>query len=151
MGRWNSPIRVSRYLLLSTLVGSLAGCLTLAPKPPPPSSDTAKDRDSNTPQKVVPASGSFSEYDRALFGRIKKRWLEYLEEYTGERSGQVKVCFDAYADGSIRNLLVQENTAGNALASYCRKAIEDSAPFDPWPDTSIVFRDYREIAITFYY
>jgi hypothetical protein len=47
----------------------------------------------------------------------------------------------------------KENTAGIVLASFCEKAILDSAPFPPLPEElrRLIGDDPREIEFTFYY
>ena len=95
------------------------------------------------------------QYDCEVFARIKKRWLWLIDHYTipGQRSGVVVVVGNCYPDGTIDNVYVKEDSAGQILALYAIKAIEDCAPFDPWPEDLklCVPRGYRELKITFYY
>jgi hypothetical protein len=101
------------------------------------------------------AGTPFGSYDRRLIAAVKTRWLALLEQYTipGERIGQVSLRFHLNEDGSVSELSVAENTAGDILALYCQKAITDSAPFGPWPAElkDLVKRNYRELNFVFYY
>ncbi|MSR65112.1 MAG: hypothetical protein EXS18_04950 [Verrucomicrobiae bacterium] len=106
--------------------------------------------------KAIEVTGTvFGAYDRRLISAVKTRWLALLEQYTipGERSGQVSLKFHLNADGSVSELVVAENSAGDILAIYCQKAVTDSAPFGPWPDElkDMVKRNYRELNFVFYY
>jgi hypothetical protein len=48
---------------------------------------------------------------------------------------------------------VAENTAGQVLALFCEKAIVESAPFEPLPETLrlLIGKQPREVNFTFYY
>jgi protein TonB len=106
--------------------------------------------------KAIDVTGTkYGEYDRRVIAAVKTRWLLLLEQYTipGERAGQVSLRFHLNADGSVSELVVAENSAGDILGFYCQKAITDSAPFGPWPEElkDLVKRDYRELNFIFYY
>lgn len=97
----------------------------------------------------------FGEYDRRLIAAVKSRWLALLEQYTipGERAGQVALRFHLNSNGTVTELAIAENTAGDILALYCQKAVTDSAPFGEWPEElkNAVKRNYREFNFIFYY
>lgn len=111
---------------------------------------------SNEGLKAFDVTGTkFGDYDRRLIAAVKTRWMALIEQYTipGERSGQVALRFHLYDDGTVQELTVAENTAGDILALYCQKAVTDSAPFGEWPEElkTLVKRRYRELNFIFYY
>lgn len=130
---------------------------------PPPSERIIPEAESKTRTsasregiKAFDVTGTkFGEYDRRLIAAVKSRWLALIEQYTipGERSGQVQLRFHLNQDGSVTELIVADNTAGDILALYCQKAVTDSAPFGPWPEElkALVKRNYRELNFVFYY
>jgi hypothetical protein len=70
-----------------------------------------------------------------------------------ERAGTVTVHFNLLQDGSVQNMEVKENTAGQILSLFCEKAVVDSAPFAPLPENlrMLIGEDPREVNFTFYY
>jgi hypothetical protein len=100
------------------------------------------------------AASPFGEYDKRLIAAVASRWHALVEKHgMYARAGAVQLQFELMQDGSVRNLRVAENTAGDILALYCEKAIVDSAPFDPLPDSLrvLIGNDPREVRFTFYY
>lgn len=96
----------------------------------------------------------FGAYDERLTAAVARRWYALVQRYEyGERTGMVEIFFKLHADGRISGMEVQQNTAGEVLAQYCKKAIDDSAPFEPFPDElrQLLAKDYREIYFIFYY
>jgi hypothetical protein len=70
-----------------------------------------------------------------------------------DRTGKVMLRFHLNYDGTITEMTVLENTVGDLLGYVCQKAINDPAPFKPWPEDMrrLVGQNYREITFTFYY
>jgi outer membrane biosynthesis protein TonB len=100
------------------------------------------------------AGSPFGEYDKALIRAVQSRWYALIEQNgLYERAGQVTLRFLLMADGSVQDLAVKENTAGQILGLFCEKAVVDSAPFAPLPETlrSLIGEDAREVNFTFYY
>jgi len=98
--------------------------------------------------------GLFGAYDERLQAEVARRWYALVEKYEyGERTGIVEISFKLHRDGRIEDLTIQQNTAGEVLAQYCKKAIDDSAPFEPFPEELKVLlaKEYREITFFFYY
>ena len=96
----------------------------------------------------------FGAYDERLQAEVARRWYDLVEKYEyGERTGVVEIYFKLRSDGRIEDLAVQQNTAGEVLAQYCKKAIDDSAPFEPFPEElkALLAHEYREITFIFYY
>jgi hypothetical protein len=100
------------------------------------------------------AGSPFGEYDKALIFAVQSRWYAVLNEKRMDvHAGTVVLQFDLRADGAVANMLMKENSAGPALGLYCEKAIVESAPFAPLPESlrRLIGSDAREIMFTFYY
>lgn len=96
----------------------------------------------------------FGAYDSAIVAAVQKRWYDLLEERTSvPRAGRVVLEFQLHHDGRITHLRVAESNVGDFLTLLCQKAIEDPAPYAPWPsDMRRLNRsDIREVRFTFYY
>ncbi|MCX7914892.1 MAG: hypothetical protein N3A53_01125, partial [Verrucomicrobiae bacterium] len=100
------------------------------------------------------AASPFGAYDKRLIQAVQSRWYALIERYgLYERAGQVTLRFELWEDGRVANLERKANTAGEMLALICEKAITDSAPFDPLPESLRVLLagEPREVNFTFYY
>ncbi|MCG3149033.1 MAG: hypothetical protein PCFJNLEI_02485 [Verrucomicrobiae bacterium] len=100
------------------------------------------------------AGSPFGDYDKALIRAVQSRWYALIEKNgLYERAGQVTLKFHLVADGSVQNMSVKENTAGQILGLFCEKAVVDSAPFPPLPESlrQLIGDDAREVNFTFYY
>jgi len=100
------------------------------------------------------ASSPFGLYDKALISAVQSRWYAVLNEKRMDfHAGTVVLQFNLLADGSVTSLVVKENSAGFDLGLYCEKAIVESAPFAPLPESlqRLIGGDTREIVFTFYY
>lgn len=104
---------------------------------------------------VDAAATPFGNYDSSVFAAIQKRWYDLLDQsrFAGDRRGKVVITFRLHSNGRISNLKIQESDVGEVLTIICRMAIEDPAPFEPWPADMrrMIEKDYREIMITFHY
>src|SRR5437899_2426630 len=81
------------------------------------------------------AGSPFGEYDKALIRAVQSRWYALIEQNgLYERAGTVMLHFDLMSDGSVKNMELKENTAGQILELFCEKAVVDSAPFAPLPE-----------------
>lgn len=97
---------------------------------------------------------SFGEYDSAFIDAIAYRWYSLLDrrEYASDSRGKVVLQFILHQDGRISDMNVAENTAGEMLSLICMMAVEQSAPFNPWPiEMRRVLGENRRIQFTFYY
>jgi periplasmic protein TonB len=125
------------------------------------------------PQRVVPAAKSkleggvprqgalafnsaespFASYDKKVIGKIGAYWqFQVRDKFYGESVGEVEIAFKLLADGKITDLQVVRNSANSVLAGWCIRAIERSAPFDPFPETMRTMAgNSREGTITFAY
>ncbi len=97
----------------------------------------------------------FGAYDAALVEAVTQRWYDLLDsqQFAMDRTGKVTLRFHLNNDGTITEMNVLENTVGDLLGYVCQKAINDPAPFAPWPTDMrrLIGEDYREITFTFYY
>ena len=85
---------------------------------------------------LLVASGPFQDYDRTVSEKVQRRWDSLIQKFgLYERFGLVEVHFDLQPDGTIQNMRIAKNSAGDLLGLYCLKAIEESAPFDPLPES----------------
>jgi FtsZ-interacting cell division protein ZipA len=100
------------------------------------------------------AESPFGEYDKKIVRAVQSRWYALIQRYgIYERAGTVVLHFELHDDGAVRNLSRTENSAGEILALFCEKAVVDSAPFEPLPETlrALVGKEPREVNFTFYY
>jgi hypothetical protein len=97
----------------------------------------------------------FGQYDSDFVDAVTYRWYSLLDsqQFALDRTGKVTLQFHLHADGTITDMTVLENTVGDLLGYVCQKAINDPAPFKPWPEDMrrLVVANYREITFTFYY
>lgn len=97
---------------------------------------------------------SFGEYDAAFIDAIAYRWYSLLDkrDYASDSRGKVRLQFVLHQDGRISDMNVAENTAGEMLSLICMMAVQESAPFVPWPiEMRRVLGESRRIQFTFYY
>ena len=98
----------------------------------------------------------FGNYDAAVIQAIQQRWYHLLEKLpiVQNTRGKVVLKFWMKSDGSVSDLKVVENSAGDDLQSYaCEAAVRDPAPYGRWPEDMrrVIQSDRREIRFTFYY
>jgi hypothetical protein len=96
----------------------------------------------------------YGAYDEALVEAISQRWYSLLDErdYASEARGMVVIQFTLQYDGHITAIDVSESSVSGVLSYLCQKAVEDPAPYEPWPtDMRRVLGDVRHIQFTFYY
>jgi hypothetical protein len=98
---------------------------------------------------------SFGQYDSEFVDAVTYRWYSLLDsqQFALDRTGKVTLRFHLNYDGTITEMTVLENTVGDLLGYVCQKAINDPAPFKPWPEDMhrLVGKNSREITFTFYY
>ena len=97
----------------------------------------------------------FGQYDSEFVDAVTYRWYSLLDsqQFALDRTGKVMLRFHLNYEGTITDMTVLENTVGDLLGYVCQKAINDPAPFKPWPEDmhQLVGKNYREITFTFYY
>jgi hypothetical protein len=132
----------------------------LAQTQPHRSPGVAMKQDGGVPNVKLSASFDakatpFGEYDSEFVDAVTYRWYSLLEsqQFALDRTGKVILKFHLNYDGTITEMTVLQNTVGDLLGYVCQKAINDPAPFKPWPEDMrrLVGANYREITFTFYY
>jgi hypothetical protein len=97
----------------------------------------------------------FGQYDSEFVDAVTYRWYSLLDsqQFALDRTGKVMLRFHLNYDGTITGMTELQNTVGDLLGYVCQKAINDPAPFKPWPEDMrrLVGANYREITFTFYY
>ena len=97
----------------------------------------------------------FGQYDSDFVDAVTYRWYSLLDsqKFALDRTGKVMLRFHLNYDGTITDMTVLQNTVGDLLGYVCQEAINDPAPFKPWPEDMrrLVGQNYREITFTFYY
>lgn len=97
----------------------------------------------------------FGSYDAAIIAAIQKRWYDLLagRDFAASYSGKVVLEFRLNSDGRITDMRVSENGVTGLLALLCQRAVQDPAPFKPWPPDlkRMVGKEFREVRFTFYY
>jgi len=98
----------------------------------------------------------FAKYDRAVIRKVESRWYALLDGRgfrSGEKKGRVILEFRLNANGSVSDMKVVKNELDDSYAAACQSAVNDVAPFPPWPeDARKRFGwDHRLVTFTFYY
>jgi hypothetical protein len=97
----------------------------------------------------------FGQYDSDFVDAVTYRWYSLLDsqQFALDRTGKVTLRFHLHSDGTITDMTELQNNVGVLLGYVCQKAINDPAPFKPWPEDMrrLVVANYREITFTFYY
>lgn len=96
----------------------------------------------------------FGAYDAAIIAAIQNRWYSLIDSQRLTRAtGKVVLQFRLNYDGRVTDMTVLENNVGGLLSALCQRAVEDPAPFDPWPSDMrrLVGANFREVKFTFYY
>jgi len=98
---------------------------------------------------------TFGQYDSEFVDAVTYRWYSLLDsqQFALDRTGKVTLRFHLNYDGTITDMTVLQNTVGDLLGYVCQKAINDPAPFKPWPEEMHreIGKNSREITFTFYY
>ena len=97
----------------------------------------------------------FGQYDSEFVDAVTYHWYSLLDsqQFASDRTGKVTLQFHLNYDGTITEMTVLQNTVGDLLGYVCQKAINDPAPFKPWPEQMRreIGANSREITFTFYY
>jgi outer membrane biosynthesis protein TonB len=97
----------------------------------------------------------FGAYDAAIIAAIQKRWYDLLDErpHAAGYSGKVVLEFRLNSNGQVSDMRVSDYSVTEILALICQRAVQDPAPFAPWPDDlrRMVGKDHRDVRFTFYY
>ena len=107
--------------------------------------------------KLDVEGNEFGSYDARVIAAIQQCWYHELERrvYLKERVGKVKLHFRMHPNGDVSNMEVLEakGSVGAVLTVVCQKAVEEPAPYPPWPSgmRRLIPKNYRDVSITFYY
>ena len=97
----------------------------------------------------------FGDYDARVIQSIQQRWFSILGAMPTARNarGRVVLSFKMYADGSVRELKVEEDSVGVIQSLVCQKAVREPAPYGRWPDDMrrMIGEDFREVRFSFFY
>lgn len=97
----------------------------------------------------------FGDYDGRLIYAVQRAWDGLLESrnFAGEQTGKVTIRFRLNSDGTISQVSETESTVDTVLSWLCRMAIEQPAPYEPWPNEMRhkIGENYRELTFTFIY
>ncbi|HTS16890.1 MAG TPA: hypothetical protein VMP11_04900 [Verrucomicrobiae bacterium] len=96
----------------------------------------------------------FGAYDKKVVKAIQSRWYQLIDRYgIYESTATVTVYFELFDDGQVKNVKTTDGSENSILSLFCEKAILESGPFDPWPESlrALVGKEPREASITFYY
>ncbi|MBC8242935.1 MAG: hypothetical protein H8E20_00955 [Verrucomicrobia bacterium] len=95
----------------------------------------------------------FGDYDARLIAAIQNRWNQSLNLHYVPSVGQVVLTFNLWSDGKVTNVQVERKTVDELLALKCKIAVEDPAPYEPWPEKMLdeIGSDRRFVRFTFYY
>ena len=95
----------------------------------------------------------FGDYDARLIAAIQNRWNQSLNLYYLPGVGQVVLTFNLWSDGKVTNVQVERKSVDDLLALKCKIAVEDPAPYEPWPEKmrDEIGSDRRFVRFTFYY
>jgi TonB family protein len=104
---------------------------------------------------VDPKLTPFGTYDVQMIQAIQQQWLKSLSEQdvAQGRSGKVVLEFNLNFMGKVDGLKVAESSGDEILELLCKKAVNDSEPFKPWPRElrRLVNGDTRQMRFTFHY
>ena len=129
--------------------------LATAPSASPVTEPTPKVRTLAEARKTqIEFKGSaFPQYDRKIVDAVQKRWYELLATVPTQASGKVVVEFRLVNDGRVAELRVAEAEVTGVAIELCKRALLDSAPFEPWPSPmrEIFPMGRRDVRFTFYY
>lgn len=97
----------------------------------------------------------FGDYDAAFIAAVQNRWFQLLDErsFAGDHRGKVVLVFRLHPDGRVTHMHVAENTVTGTLSWLCQRAVEDPAPYGPFPEAlkKMLKTEHREVRFTFHY
>jgi hypothetical protein len=106
-----------RSVLILICFWLLAGCASQQPAPPP---------------GAIRVTGN-PQYDSRMASRIAKQWHALLNSSALDYNpGTVRVAFVLYADGSVSDIHITENTAGYVPGYVSAETILKCVPFAKW-------------------
>ena len=116
----------------------LAGCASQVPTAPP---------------GAIRITGN-PQYDGRMANRIAKQWHAVLNSSALDyNTGTVKVSFVLYADGSVSDIHITENTAGYVPGYVSAETILKCVPFAKWSSEMVkkIGKNHCDADFTFNY
>jgi len=110
-------------------------------------------------QRLVPSFDAigtpFGEYDAEIIRAIELHWYDLIDQQTFARdqSGRVVLDFKITYDGRITDMHVVESTVDEIYTYLCQRAVQEPAPYAPWPRQMrlLIGSDVRQVRFTFFY
>ena len=95
----------------------------------------------------------FGDSDVRLRAASQNRWNQIRDQYYVPSVGQVVLTFNLWSDGKVTNVQVERSTVDDLLSLKCRRAVQEPAPYAPWPEKMYdeIGSDRRFVRFTFYY
>lgn len=102
---------------------------------------------------------AFGAYDAELIDAVTQRWYDLLDKnrFAYDRQGKVIIRFTLHSDGRLTGLEIQEDTVDDhpkgIWAIVCQAALEQAAPFAPWPSDMqrMIGDNIRPVTFEFFY
>ena len=109
--------------------------------------------------RIVPSfdtkATAFGDYDAKLIAAVSQYWYDELDRnhFAYDRSGRVVVSFDLHYDGTVDSVEIIDNNVGTLLGSFCQEAIDQTAPYEKWPNDMLheIGSTKRTVKFTFFY
>lgn len=154
---------------LKSTLGDLKGEKTPTPRRPPRTLAEAQMRQASLESELTQQEGGsekiainstvssrstlYGAYDAIMFRVIEKHWHSILRSSSSHGLGRVQLEFRLHSDGRISQLRISQRDTPLSLAIYCRRAVEETAPYPPWPKEMLdeVGKDYRDLDLSFHY
>jgi hypothetical protein len=95
----------------------------------------------------------YGDYDQEFIDAVRNHWYQLLENVTVDGTGKVVIEFRLLPDGRITHLQIAQTDMSDLLSLVCQRAIQEPAPYKPWPleMRSAIPKEYRDVTFTFYY
>jgi hypothetical protein len=98
-------------------------------------------------------SSAVGVYDDQFVQAVKAAWDKLWQDRSPNSSGKVVVQFRLLPNGTITDLKTTQNEVTALMGSICEQAINNPAPYAPWPPEMRleIPNDFRDIQFTFFY
>jgi len=98
---------------------------------------------------------AFGQYNAQIIAAIQQYWDDELDrnQFADDRIGKVTIRFVLHYDGTVSHVEILENDVGILLGSFCQEAIDQTAPYEKWPNDMLheIGSTERTITFTFIY
>jgi hypothetical protein len=95
---------------------------------------------------------SFGAYDKMIIDVIQRKWHMLMGTRPTSR-GTVRLQFKHWSNGRVTDMETIRTSVDDFQTTICQMAIQNSAPFRPWPIDlrRLHEKDYREVTFSFTY